>query len=1174
MGGACSTPHSHSHSKQVSQALNLDGSFTHSLPVDSVSLPEPVGHTSTNDQFDSLALSLSHSKQVSQALNLDGSFTHSLPVDSVSSPEPVGHTSTNDQFNSLALSRSHSKQVSQALNLDGSFTHSLPVDSVSLPEPVGHTSTNDQFDSLALSLSHSKQVSQALNLDGSFTHSLPVDSVSLPEPVGHTSTNDQFDSLALSLSHSKQVSQALNLDGSFTHSLPVNSVSSPEPVGHTSTNDQFDSLALSRSHSKQVSQALNLDGSFTHSLPVDSVSLPEPVGHTSTNDQFDSLALSRSHSKQVSQALNLDGSFTHSLPVDSVSLPEPVGHTSTNDQFDSLALSLSHSKQVSQALNLDGSFTHSLPVDSVSLPEPVGHTSTNDQFDSLALSRSHSKQVSQALNLDGSFTHSLPVDSVSSPEPVGHTSTNDQFDSLALSRSHSKQVSQALNLDGSFTHSLPVDSVSLPEPVGHTSTNDQFDSPSAKVYDLAHTHSDDLAHSPGLPVTSEQVGRSHSPSARKDTLDLPVDSDSSSFDQIGKSFSELAGNTEFLSTSTPGDQKDILCLHTKQVRSASPVKVQTDWSRTTRKRFALLQAASDPKQTKVTSYFELIGSVVKLVDKNVEIRRALQVVCEKESEDAASSSQFLNKLLLNAEKNSLKLPHQRRHDEVMKKFSTSLFIYSGPMAYEFLHRNLPTALPSLRTVQRIVHNEYHHLHEGDFRFDDLLAHLNSYKTAKVVSIGEDATRVISRVDYDSETNKLVGFVLPCDEKGIPIGDSFMAVSFESIEQAFRDGNKSKYAFVYMAKPLAPGVPAFCLSCSGTNNQFTRELVLKRWKHIHTECSKRGIFVLSFGADGDSREMSSMSFSMQIGLPSRSKLPEQYLDLPTLSIPAEWSWFSVGKPTQVAYVQDVVHVAVKLKSKFMKPSHVLVMGGYIAGVHHLRMLQESLPKDQHGLREKDLNHKDKQNFDAVLHITSKSVLDLLKSFPDAKGTMIFLNLIRCVIDSYLDKQLDIYSRLKKAWYAVFFMRYWRQWLLLNPNCTLGDNFITPNAYKCIEINAHSLITFIITIRDKLPANSQCFYPWMLGSQSCEKAFRAVRSMSSTYSTILNFGMLGLLRRLHRMQIQFSLESEADVTGISYPNVSKHKVKDGMNNTQCVSECLLSNTRIAEAVEDGKKEAQFH
>ena len=43
----------------------------------------------------------------------------------------------------------------------------------------------------------------------------------------------------------------------------------------------------------------------------------------------------------------------------------------------------------------------------------------------------------------------------------------------------------------------------------------------------------------------------------------------------------------------------------------------------------------------------------------------------------------------------------------------------------------------------------------------------------------------------------------------------------------------------------------------------------------------------------------------------------------------------------------------------------------------------------------------------------------------------------------------------------------------------------------------------------------------------------------------------------MQIQFSLESQSEVTGILYPNANKHKVKDGMNSSQCVSVCLLDN-----------------
>ena len=36
----------------------------------------------------------------------------------------------------------------------------------------------------------------------------------------------------------------------------------------------------------------------------------------------------------------------------------------------------------------------------------------------------------------------------------------------------------------------------------------------------------------------------------------------------------------------------------------------------------------------------------------------------------------------------------------------------------------------------------------------------------MVAISEDATRIISRVEYDCETNRMVGFILPCDDTGL------------------------------------------------------------------------------------------------------------------------------------------------------------------------------------------------------------------------------------------------------------------------------------------------------------------------------------------------------------------------------------------------------------------------
>ena len=145
----------------------------------------------------------------------------------------------------------------------------------------------------------------------------------------------------------------------------------------------------------------------------------------------------------------------------------------------------------------------------------------------------------------------------------------------------------------------------------------------------------------------------------------------------------------------------------------------------------------------------------------------------------------------------------------------------------------------------------------------------------------------------------------------------------------------------------------------------------------------------------------------------------------------------------------------------------------------------------------------------------------------------------MIDSYLDNTLPAVERVEITWYVVFFLHFWHQWLLLNPRYSLSNNFITTNAYTCVELNAHSLITFLITVREFFPPNSQCFLPWTLGSQSCEKMFRTCCSMSSAFSTVINFGMLCLFRRLHRVYIQYCLEFKSETTQITYPRLEAHK-----------------------------------
>jgi len=154
-----------------------------------------------------------------------------------------------------------------------------------------------------------------------------------------------------------------------------------------------------------------------------------------------------------------------------------------------------------------------------------------------------------------------------------------------------------------------------------------------------------------------------------------------------------------------------------------------------------------------------------------------------------------------------------------------------------------------------------------------------------------------------------------------------------------------------------------------------------------------------------------------------------------------------------------------------------------------------------------------NFDAVEKLCAPRVTKLLSNIPDSQGTKQFLILINHILNSFLNKKLNIEERIYSIWHATFFLRLWRKWLQEN-NYSIEKNFLTSNTYTCIELNAHGLLLFVEKIRE---TDTDQFTPWLCSSQPCEKIFRQMRSMTSTFSTIVNFNLLGILRRLNRLQI---------------------------------------------------------
>ena len=169
---------------------------------------------------------------------------------------------------------------------------------------------------------------------------------------------------------------------------------------------------------------------------------------------------------------------------------------------------------------------------------------------------------------------------------------------------------------------------------------------------------------------------------------------------------------------------------------------------------------------KLTDYWQLLNEVELLLRQNAKLYNVLNKSLQRTfSNESETIGPLLKNILTNIERNNGKCPRQRRHDSIIKKFATALYIFSGSMTYEFIHRNIPEALPSLRTVETIVHSRYSHIEEGVFRFDDAVDHLHKHNLPFVVMIAEDATRIVKRVEYDPATNRCVGFVIPTGEDG-------------------------------------------------------------------------------------------------------------------------------------------------------------------------------------------------------------------------------------------------------------------------------------------------------------------------------------------------------------------------------------------------------------------------
>ena len=449
----------------------------------------------------------------------------------------------------------------------------------------------------------------------------------------------------------------------------------------------------------------------------------------------------------------------------------------------------------------------------------------------------------------------------------------------------------------------------------------------------------------------------------------------------------------------------------------------------------------------------------------------------------------------NADQNSKRKNSQgHRHDDTIKEFAASLLCLLGNAGYELIQANLGNALPHVSTPRRLIYSN-RKITEGEFYFDELKVHLLKFNAPLYVNIQLDDTRIINKVEYDPVTNRFVGFCLPVKD-GLPVADAFVLDTFDEIKNAIDNETVGKYAHCVVVKSIDTSVPSFVLFAMCTDSKYDHRQILQRWRYIEQQLSSKGITVISNGADGAGPFLKAMT--IKINLFNRELVGD---------VPNYWTFYWMPSLSHKSLVcQDTIHLLAKLRTRLLAPSNLIAIGDEVACRAHFVQVLKEFPKSEHGLSQQMLENKDKQNYSSIEILLSEDVQKCLEKVERSEGTLVYLCLMRNIRDAFFDKSISPLQRISLMWQTIYFLRIWRVWLNKN-GYSESDHFITQNAYVCTEINGHLLVNILFNvINGNLPKESLRL--WTYGSQACEQSFRLLRSMTSTFSTIINFSMKGM------------------------------------------------------------------
>lgn len=258
-------------------------------------------------------------------------------------------------------------------------------------------------------------------------------------------------------------------------------------------------------------------------------------------------------------------------------------------------------------------------------------------------------------------------------------------------------------------------------------------------------------------------------------------------------------------------------------------------------------------------------------------------------------------------------------------------------------------------------------------------------------------------------------------------------------------------------------------------------------------------------------------------------------------------FNLSREQLISFIQDIIHLGTKMRNRMLKYSILLPMGNKQVSIAHLKILLNEVGKEVHGLVWSDLSTDDRQNFGSLQKVMDSRVLKALEKYvPDSEATVKYIELCKDITQSFLDVSLSPLERISMIWRSLYFCRAWRTWIKMHDNDTspvkykLDDNFISDNAFTCLEINAYGLLHLITKLRDS--GEPHLFLISLFSSQGCEALFRQFRSMSTANWTKINFTFHELLHMIGRVELMNEI-AYFKLLNINFPRLlqrEKHKI----------------------------------